>query len=348
MRPSLQQGDDMQTRWCYREHKRSTLERKEVHLKKFIPLAFIVFFLISGCSKSDDGKGFLSNLGFKGSKNDSHMVARVGDDVITDRQIEQFIGQLPPQVSAHYSPREIRKEIAEGFLNMKILAWEAKRRGIDKREDVQLKIATLQEQALAREVEEELKKNIKVDESEIKKYYDEHKDRYSPSPRIHARQITVASETDAKTVLAKLGKGADFAQTAQQLSKDANASKGGDMGWMVQGSMDPALEKVAWGLKEGQLSPVIKTQQGFSIIKVENIIPGRDRPYDQVKSSIERMVMRDKLNKAVEDLKTDIKRKAKVEVNQKYFAQFKETVPQAMPGMAPMTPGPKPAGSGAK
>jgi parvulin-like peptidyl-prolyl isomerase len=140
--------------------------------------------------------------------------------------------------------------------------------------------------------------------------------------------------------MAKLGKGADFAQTAQQLSKDASAGKGGDMGWVTPDSLDPALKNAVEGLKEGQVSPVIKTQQGFAIIKAENVIAGRDRPYDQVKMSIERLVMREKLNKAVEDMRNDIKKKAKVELNEKYFTQFKDTAPQAMPGMGPgMAPG---------
>jgi len=318
-------------------------------LKRFIPMILVVFLFVLGCSKSDGG--FLGGLGIKG-KPKGQVVARVGDDVITDQQIEQFIKQLPPQVSAHYSPREIRKEIAEGFLSMKMLAWEAKRRGIDKREDVQLRIATLQDQALAREIEEELRKSIKVDESEIKKYYDDHKDRYSPGPRVHMRQIVVPTEAEAKNVLAKLGKGADFAQTAQQVSKDASAGKGGDMGWVTPESLDPALKDAVAGLKEGQVSPVIKTQQGYAVVKAENIIAGRERPYDQVKMSIERLVMREKLNKAVEDLRNDIKKKAKVELNEKYFTQFQDTAPQAMPGMGPgvgpgtpprVTPPPKPA-----
>jgi peptidyl-prolyl cis-trans isomerase C len=304
-------------------------------LKKIISLVFVVFMLISGCSKIEQalpGKG-------TGAKLDDKVVAKVGDDVIYDRQIEQFLGQLPPQVSEHYSAREIRKEIAEGLVSMKMLAWEARRRGIDKREDMQLKIAMLADQALAREIEEELRKNIKVDESEVKKYYEEHKDRYAPMPRVHAFQIMLATEADAKTVLAKLGKGGDFAQLAKQYSKDAaTAAKGGDLGWLSKGKMDNfnfTLQKVIFDLKEGQVSNIIKTPAGYYIVKAEKVIAGRERPYDQVQKSIERIVMRDKLNKAVGELKAEIRSKAKVEINEKYFTQFKEAERPKAPGMAP-------------
>jgi len=310
-------------------------------LKKFTSLVFVIFIMISGCSKFEQalpGKGSGAKL------DDSHVVAKVGDDVVYDQQIEQFLGQLPPQVRSRYGAREIRKEIADGFVSMKMLAWEARRRGIDKREDIQLKIAMLTDQALAREIEEELKKNIKVDESEIQKYYNEHKDRYAPMPRVHALQIVLASETDAKSVLAKLNKGSDFAQLARQHSKDtATAAKGGDLGWLSKGrmeNMDPSLEKVIFELKEGQIGPIVKTTAGYHIVKVEKIIAGRERPYDQVQKSIERIVMREKLNKAVGELKDEIKRKGKVEINEKYFSQFKESERPAAPGMGP---GAKPA-----
>lgn len=301
-------------------------------MKRSVAIMLFIAVFVLGCSKSDGG--FLGGLGTKG-KPKGQVVARVGDDVITDQQIEQFIKQLPPQVSTHYSPREIRKEIAEGFLSMKMLAWEAKRRGLDKREDVQLRIATLQDQALAREIEEELRKSIKVDEPELRKYYDEHKERYSPGPRVHLREIVVPTEADAKNVLEKLDKGADFARTAQQLSRDASAGKGGDMGWVTPDSLDPALKNAVAGLKEGQVSRAVKTQKGYSVVKAENIIAGRDRPYDQVKTSIERLVMREKLNKAVEDMRNDIKKKAKVELDEKYFTKFQDTAPQAPPEMGP-------------
>jgi parvulin-like peptidyl-prolyl isomerase len=97
------------------------------------------------------------------------------------------------------------------------------------------------------------------------------------------------------------------------------------------------LQKVIFELKEGQISSIIKAPGGYYIVKAEKVIAGRERPYDQVQKSIERMVMRDKLNKAVGDLKAEIRREAKVEINEKYFTQFKEAQPSTAPGMAPGT-----------
>lgn len=268
-----------------------------------------------GCSKS--------GTEVPGIGGDKDVVARVGDKVIYGKQVEQFIKNLPPQVSGRYGSERIRREIVDGFVSMEMLASEARRRGIDKREDMKLRLEMLVDQALAREVEEELKKGITVEETEIRKYYDEHKDRYGSNTRVHARQITVPSEKDAKAVLEKFRKGEDFAELAKKYSKDEYAQKGGNLGIVREGKLAPDLEKVVFALKEGQVSPVVKTDLGYVIVLVDKVAQSPERPYDQVKKSIERVLMREKLNKAVGDLKADIRKKTKVEINEEYFAKHK-------------------------
>lgn len=62
--------------------------------------------------------------------------------------------------------------------------------------------------------------------------------------------------------------GKDFAEVAKS-SDDATAQAGGDQGFVKRGELDPAVEQVAFKLQPGEVSDVIKTQQGFVVIKVE-------------------------------------------------------------------------------
>lgn len=297
-------------------------------MKKFGALFLVVFFLMIGCSNS--GKGAL------GLGKDGKMVAKVGDKVIYDKQIEKFLSNLPPQVTAHYGAARIRREITDGFVNMEMLAWEARKRGIDKRDDVKFRMDMLIDQTLAREIEEELRKGITVSDADMKKYYDEHQDRYGARSRIFAHQIMLTSEADAKVTLDKIKKGGDFAALAKQYSKDpVSAPKGGDIGLVTPGKLEPVLDKAAFNLKEGEVSPVIKAANGYYILKADKVVSEKERPYDQVKPSIENLMKREKVNKAIDDLKNEIKKKAKVEVNEQYFAQFKDTVPQEKPQLSP-------------
>jgi peptidyl-prolyl cis-trans isomerase C len=291
-------------------------------LKKLGSLILVVLFMMVGCSGSD--KGALGK--------DNNLVARVGDKVITGRQIDKFLENLPPQVSARYGAARIRREIADGFVSMEMMAWEARKRGIDKKEDVKLKMDLIVDQSLARELEEDIRKGITVSDADTKKYYDEHKDKYGARTHVFARQIMLASEPDAKSVADKIKKGGKFEDLAKQFSKDQEtAPKGGDIGVVTPGKLDPALEKAVFSLKEGETTPIVKTAKGFYILKAERVASTKERPYEEIKKSIENLMVREKVNKAVSDLKEEVKKKAKVEVNEKYFAQFKDEAPAQMP-----------------
>ena len=184
-------------------------------MKKFGSLILVVMFMMVGCSGSDKGAA---------SGKDGDMVARVGDKIISGKQIDKFLENLPPQVSARYGAARIRREIADGFVSMEMLAWEARKRGIDKREDVKLKMDLIVDQSLARELEEDIRKGIKVSDADTKKYYDEHQDKYGARTRVFARQIMLASEPEAKSAADKIKKGGNFEDLAKQLSKDPETS----------------------------------------------------------------------------------------------------------------------------
>jgi peptidyl-prolyl cis-trans isomerase C len=63
---------------------------------------------------------------------------------------------------------------------------------------------------------------------------------------VRARHILVPSEDEAKTILAELKKGTDFAELAKQKSKDPGAAaEGGDLGYFTKEQMVPEFADVA-------------------------------------------------------------------------------------------------------
>ena len=76
----------------------------------------------------------------------------------------------------------------------------------------------------------------------------------------------------AEVVLERIRAGEDFAALAQEYSQDpGSASRGGDLGFFGRGTMVPAFEDVAFGLKVGEVSDLVQSQFGFHIIRVEEI-----------------------------------------------------------------------------
>ena len=74
----------------------------------------------------------------------------------------------------------------------------------------------------------------------------------------------------ALDILKALEEGSDFPSLARQFSESASAEKGGDMGWVTEGSLDKSLEDGIALLSAGQISLPIKTSAGYHIILLKD------------------------------------------------------------------------------
>jgi peptidyl-prolyl cis-trans isomerase SurA len=93
----------------------------------------------------------------------------------------------------------------------------------------------------------------------------------------HVRHILLRAregltEADARKRLQeardKIMAGADFAEIAKQLSEDASAAKGGDLGWIAPGDTVPEFEKVMNALKDNEVSQPAQTPFGWHLVQV--------------------------------------------------------------------------------
>ena len=75
----------------------------------------------------------------------------------------------------------------------------------------------------------------------------------------------------AEEILAELRRGGNFEELARRNSADPSAQQGGMLGWFRQGQMVREFEAMAFALAPGQISPVVKTEYGYHIIKLEKV-----------------------------------------------------------------------------
>jgi len=66
----------------------------------------------------------------------------------------------------------------------------------------------------------------------------------------------------------QIAKGGDFAQFARSYSQDGSAQQGGDLGWINPGETVPEFEREMDQLKDGEISPPIRTEYGYHLIQV--------------------------------------------------------------------------------
>jgi peptidyl-prolyl cis-trans isomerase SurA len=101
------------------------------------------------------------------------------------------------------------------------------------------------------------------------------------NPTITLRQIVVApvvrdslralALAQAESVRVEIERGADFATMARRWSDDGSRESGGDLGFFRRGDMVRPFEEVAFALRPGAVSPVVRTQYGYHLIMVERI-----------------------------------------------------------------------------
>ena len=120
-----------------------------------------------------------------------------------------------------------------------------------------------------------------VSEDEIREFFEAQRASLGERPaNVSFRQVIIPAEPsdsavaaarqEAEQVLTELQEGADFEVLARRYSDDPGTREhGGDLGWFQRGRMVPEFENVAFALRPGQTSGIVKTDFGFHIIRGE-------------------------------------------------------------------------------
>jgi len=160
-------------------------------------------------------------------------------------------------------------------------------------------------------------KDVTINDDEVKKYYEEHKDEFKEPEQVRARHILVKDEKTAKEIEKELAGGADFAELAKAKSEDPGSKdKGGDLGYFERGAMDPAFEKAAFALKIGETSGPVKSSFGYHIIRVDDRKPERIPPLEEVRSEVVKRLKREKA-KPASTVISELKDAAQIKINDK-------------------------------
>jgi peptidyl-prolyl cis-trans isomerase C len=255
------------------------------------------------------------------------IVIAAGDLSIRQSEFESALKSLPAEYQ-QYAQGPGKKQFAEDYLRMKMLAAEGAKAGLDKDPDVVKQLALMRENLVAQAQLTRIESGITVSDADLKKKYDENKGQYE---QVKAKHILVAfkgspaaqadkpelTEEQAKAKADDLRKqiagGASFDELAKKESDDVGSgARGGDLGEFGRGQMVPEFEKAAFDAKAGDLTPVVRTQFGYHIIKVEE---HGSTPYEQVKAGLEKAERQARMQAKLEEMKTN----AKATFNEAYF-----------------------------
>ncbi len=145
---------------------------------------------------------------------------------------------------------------------------------------------------------EDLKKELAISDPEIQKYYKDNISQFKEPERLKVSRIhllfagkeknTVREE--AQDLLGRVSQGEDFARLAKMYSQDVKANDGGDWGFDEWRSLPPQETKEINVLEKDQVSGVIETSDGLSILKVTEKEPEKTQPLEEVKTRVRSML----------------------------------------------------------
>lgn len=180
--------------------------------------------------------------------------------------------------------------LLDRMIDHESLVLMARRAGLEDRKDVQREIQAATEKILEGAYLGQVA-SPKVTEQAIQARYNRQYANRPATEEVRARHILVTTEAEARKVLDDLKKGADFATVARVLSKDPDASKGGDLGFFRREQVWPGFADVAFSLQPGQIAPnPIHNEFGWHVVKVEEkrlvAPPSYSDMHDQLKQEL--------------------------------------------------------------
>jgi peptidyl-prolyl cis-trans isomerase SurA len=263
-------------------------------------------------------------------------------DVLRDLIDEQLLLEKGKQIGIT-GDTEVVKRLNElrqqmGLETIEDLEKAAQQQGVsfqDFKDRIRSQI--ISQQVIAREVGS----RIRISNDDVQKWYQEHQKDIAAQEEVKLSELLLSTqppkppadkdnkevqpmpedpakvaqaEAKAKQLLEELHKGADFAELAKKNSEGPTADKGGDLGVFKRGELAKELEDKTFSLKKGETTDVIRTKQGFIILKVVDRQDAGVPPLKQIEDKVREAIYVERLEPAARAYLTKLREEAYIDI----------------------------------
>lgn len=288
-------------------------------MKRF-NLLFLLL-LVGGCQPGSD-KGIPASYDLSDPDKAGQIILKVEGSFYSNSDFERHLQLVVGTEYTTLSPASLSR-LYEGFVEEKILleAALAKRVTLTEEEqksylsklanetwtdgkkfsldDVQTKV--VHERLLIDKYTYLLIKDAAVEEAEAQEYYDHRKKDFLRPERVKVSQILLATEDKAINVYEEVKNASEavFRQTAEAVSEGVEAARGGEMGVFAMGQLPTEMENVVFSLKEGEVSPVVESQYGYHIFRLDKKFAPKLAPFEEALPEIRMKILDQKIKRLI-------------------------------------------------
>jgi len=282
-------------------------------MKRLLVVVFMIVFVF-GCNKKATSQENVTASAAKGN-----VVIEVGTAKITDEDIKAELEALPTQLKPYVATKEGKKEFIESLVKRELLYQEAKAKGLENSEKVKQDLEKIKKRLLVDAfLRDAIKVDVKVDDNVLKEYYKKNEKKFAEPEKTHTKHILVKDKKLADEIAEKLKKSPEsFEKLAAEYSIDSSGKQGGDIGAHEKGTLVPEYEAAMEKLKNpGDISPVVKSQFGYHIIKLVGREKSKAPKFEDVKDEVKEEYLRENQKTLFENIVTDLKKKYNIKMNE--------------------------------
>lgn len=220
-------------------------------------------------------------------------IAKVGSESVTKDEFNNYLKfkRIPEQDKGRVD------RMLEDYLQRKAISQQ-----VTESKFIDAKLAEIEveefrkEMLIGRYFENYLKD--KVNEEAVRNYYNSNPEQFNAQQvkvsHILIRTNKAMSEAERQALLskaqeahAKATSGKTFEEVVTAYSEDkVSAKKGGDLGWIKKGSIDPAFSTKVFAMKKGDISEPFATAFGYHIVKMTDGPQELKSSFEKVKGNI--------------------------------------------------------------
>ena len=191
---------------------------------------------------------------------DDTVVARVGISTYTLADIQSRLARLEPPY--RYAAERRLPDYVREFVQREVLAREAKRLGLDRNPEVQAELEQATQAILVRALmRREVVDRALPSQQAVEAYYREHEAEFRVPEQLEVMEVVVAERNAAAAIQAAVKRG-ETLERAAEAQKDAHVQQAS----ITRGMREPAVERVLFALRPGELSEALPTSEGLSIV----------------------------------------------------------------------------------
>lgn len=239
-------------------------------------------------------------------KNYQDRVAYVDGFPITRLEFDDIISRTP----ALYEKFEDKRKLLDQMIDDRLLYAEALRLGLDQTDDFRKQLFEFRrDQMMQAWYDREVVRKVVIHDTMKRNYYREHRNDYITPEQVRTRQIEVKTRHLADSLRLELASGrVPFETLVRAHSVAPDKDRGGDMGFFRRGVRAKEIDEIAFALKPGEVSGVIKTgDSSYTILKLEERRERKERTFEEVAGEIENRLkpqkIQERLNSLLEQLK---------------------------------------------